>query len=430
MLTEGTGEWGRSGVRVNAVARSSRCRAWSADQDARATRSPVEMSALGRLVEPSGRRDVRSALDRASAITSANLAIDAGVLATNGWVVHGGVPPAHSTNPEPASRPAQQEIPHVEPLQIHRPPPVSHCQRCHRRRRAAAGQTARAADPWPQKPIKLIVGFAPGNITDGLPRLYRSGARRSRHVRGDREQVGRGGQRATTFVATAPPGRLHCSHRASADRRAAARPEMTINLLTDSCTSRWLATATRSSTSPPRCRRRISRVHRAGEGEAGRAELRRRRYRRQQLYLEARKMLAGVDIVGVHYKNGSPRARPVEPRSSASTRRPWSSRTSRRTAAAAMMVGAGTVPMPDVPTAAGQDSQGSLQQLARAACAQGHADAIVQKIYAALAESTDSVVKGIAGLGVYPIVSTPKQFSERRPRHVLLARCAANVRAE
>jgi enoyl-[acyl-carrier-protein] reductase (NADH) len=32
--------------------------------------------------------------DRASAVTGANLAVDAGVLATNGWIVHGGVPPA------------------------------------------------------------------------------------------------------------------------------------------------------------------------------------------------------------------------------------------------------------------------------------------------------------------------------------------------
>jgi hypothetical protein len=34
--------------------------------------------------------------DRASAITGANLRVDAGVLAAGGWGVHGGVPPARN----------------------------------------------------------------------------------------------------------------------------------------------------------------------------------------------------------------------------------------------------------------------------------------------------------------------------------------------
>ncbi|APW39132.1 short-chain dehydrogenase [Rhodoferax koreense] len=100
MLTEGmAGEWGRSGVRVNAVSPGfvavPRMVANIAEGKRYAV-SPVEVSALGRLVEPAEVAESIAFLlsDKASAITGANLVIDAGVLATNGWVVHGGVPPA------------------------------------------------------------------------------------------------------------------------------------------------------------------------------------------------------------------------------------------------------------------------------------------------------------------------------------------------
>lgn len=100
MLTEGmAGEWGRSGVRVNAVSPGfvavPRMVA-NIREGKRYAISPAEMSALGRLVEPVEVAESIAFLlsDRASAITGANLAVDAGVLATNGWLVHGGVPPA------------------------------------------------------------------------------------------------------------------------------------------------------------------------------------------------------------------------------------------------------------------------------------------------------------------------------------------------
>jgi NAD(P)-dependent dehydrogenase (short-subunit alcohol dehydrogenase family) len=100
MLTEGmAGEWGRSGVRVNAVSPGFVAVPRMVENIREGKRfavSPAEVSALGRLVEP---REVAESIafllsDRASAITGTNLRIDAGVLAVNGWTVHGGVPPA------------------------------------------------------------------------------------------------------------------------------------------------------------------------------------------------------------------------------------------------------------------------------------------------------------------------------------------------
>jgi NAD(P)-dependent dehydrogenase (short-subunit alcohol dehydrogenase family) len=101
-LTEGmAGEWGRSRVRVNAVTPGfvavPRMVA-NIREGKRYPVSPAELSALGRLVAPSEVGEAVAFLlsDRASAITGANLAVDAGVLATSGWVVHGGVPDART----------------------------------------------------------------------------------------------------------------------------------------------------------------------------------------------------------------------------------------------------------------------------------------------------------------------------------------------
>jgi NAD(P)-dependent dehydrogenase (short-subunit alcohol dehydrogenase family) len=102
MLTEGmAGEWGRSGVRVNAVSPGFVAVPRMLDNIREGRRyavSPAEVSALGRLVEPI---EVAQAIafllsDQASAITGTNLRVDAGVLAVNGWTVHGGVPPARA----------------------------------------------------------------------------------------------------------------------------------------------------------------------------------------------------------------------------------------------------------------------------------------------------------------------------------------------
>ena len=92
-------EWGRTGVRVNAVSPGyTRTQALQAAID-RGDRDPTDLmsqAAMGRLVEP---HEVAAAVDfllspAASAITGANLPVDAGWLAGSTWQTYGGVPPA------------------------------------------------------------------------------------------------------------------------------------------------------------------------------------------------------------------------------------------------------------------------------------------------------------------------------------------------
>src|SRR6478672_173641 len=68
------------------------------------------------------------------------------------------------------------------------------------------GMSARAADAWPAKPIRLIVGFAPGGITDGLPRLYAPVLSEKLGVPVVIEnRSGAAGSIATTAVVQSPP---------------------------------------------------------------------------------------------------------------------------------------------------------------------------------------------------------------------------------
>ena len=101
-LTVGmAGEWGRSGIRVNAVSPGYVAVPRMVENIRAGNRypvSPVDMSALGRLVAPAEVAEVISFLlsDRASAVSGANVPVDAGVMAAHGWHVHGGVPPARA----------------------------------------------------------------------------------------------------------------------------------------------------------------------------------------------------------------------------------------------------------------------------------------------------------------------------------------------
>jgi NAD(P)-dependent dehydrogenase (short-subunit alcohol dehydrogenase family) len=92
-------EWGRSGIRFNAVSPGVVMTERVAERIATGQRysiSPPELTALGRLVSA---REVAEATaflisDKASGITGANLAVDAGTMVTQAWSMFGGVPAA------------------------------------------------------------------------------------------------------------------------------------------------------------------------------------------------------------------------------------------------------------------------------------------------------------------------------------------------
>lgn len=90
-------EWGRSGVRVNAVSPGYTLTPLLRDQIERGHRDPAnlsEESALGRMVEPDevARAICFLASDESSAITGANLPVDAGWLVAPSWHTYHGVP--------------------------------------------------------------------------------------------------------------------------------------------------------------------------------------------------------------------------------------------------------------------------------------------------------------------------------------------------
>jgi NAD(P)-dependent dehydrogenase (short-subunit alcohol dehydrogenase family) len=97
-------EWGRSGVRVNAVSPGYTLTPALAAAIAAGERDPTlleETSALGRMVTP---EDIAEAVaflasDAARCITGINLPVDAGWLVAGSWASYGGLPPARGNAP-------------------------------------------------------------------------------------------------------------------------------------------------------------------------------------------------------------------------------------------------------------------------------------------------------------------------------------------
>lgn len=298
---------------------------------------------------------------------------------------------------------------------------------------------------WPQKPIKLIVGFAPGGITDGLPRLYAPILSEKLGVPVVIEnRTGAAGSIATAAVAGSPPdgytllasgiGQLvvlpHTSH-------------MTVNPLTDLVHISMVADGDQilniNADVPAKNYAEFIALAKAkpgslNYGDAGAGG-------NQHLYLEYFKMLAGVDIAGIHYRGGGPLMPDLLSNrvqlglNAPSVVLPYIEKGQLRPLA--VIAPKRNPKLPNVPTVAevGLKPMEVCSNWLGLHAPKGTPDAIVQKIYKALAETmqSESVKKGMEGLNVYPIVSSPADFSARIARdHALFGKVAkqANVRAE
>ncbi len=304
---------------------------------------------------------------------------------------------------------------------------------------------AQPKDAWPSRPIKLIVGFAPGGITDGLPRLYAPVLAEKLGTSVVVEnKVGAAGSIATTFVASAPPDGYTLL--ASGIGQIVVLPHtsnMTVNPLTDLVHISMVGDGDQilniNADVPAKNIKEFIALAKAkpgtlNYGDAGAGG-------NQNLYLEYFKMLAGIDVVGVHYKGGGPLMpdllmnRVQLSLNAPSVTEQYIAQGKLR---ALMIVGKKRRPsMPDVPTCseAGFPQMEACSNWLGLHAPKGTPNEIVQKIYAALAETmrSETVVKGLAALNVYPIVDTPAQFSARIARdNELFAKVAkaANVRAE
>lgn len=301
------------------------------------------------------------------------------------------------------------------------------------------------AQVWPTRPIKLVVGFAPGGLTDALPRLLSApmGELLGQPVVIE-NKAGAAGNIATAFVAkSAPDGYTFL---ASGVGQIVVLPHTSnvgANPLTDLVHISMMGEGDQilniSSQVPAKnlaefialAKKEPRKMFYGDAGAGG----------NQHLYLEYFRMLAKIEMEGVHYRGGGPlmpdllanrvqmslnAPSVVEPYIAEGKLRPL------------MIVGKKRNPkMPDVPTAA----EAGFPQLE--ACSnwfglhapKGTPDAIVQKVHKALIDSlqTDVVKAGLATLAVQAIGDTPQAFSARIARDFeLFGKVAkdANIRAE
>ncbi len=288
-------------------------------------------------------------------------------------------------------------------------------------------------DAWPAKPIKLVVGFAPGGITDGLPRLYAPVLSEKLGVPVVIEnRSGAAGSIATTAVVQSPPDGYTLL--ASGVGQLVVLPHtsnMAINPMTDLVHISMLG---RRRPDPQHQRggpgQELRRVHCARQGEARRAVLRRCRRRRQP---------APVPRVLQDARRRRPHRRPLPRRRSVDAGSPGQpraaqpqcafgrrSRTSRRASCGrSRSWPPSAIPScPNVPTVAevGLKPMEACSNWLGLHAPKGTPDAIVQKLHKAMVETmqSDTVKKGMETLNVYPVVSTPAEFSARIARDYAL----------
>ena len=298
---------------------------------------------------------------------------------------------------------------------------------------------------YPSKTIKLIVGFAAGGLTDALPRLLSTpmGERLGQPVIVE-NKAGAAGNIATAFVAGAPPD----GHTllASGVGQIVVLPHtsnLAVNPLTDLVHISMMGEGDQilniSSEVPAKnlaefialAKQKPGAMFYGDAGAGG----------NQHLYLEYFRLLAGIDLQGVHYRGGGPlmpdllsnrvqislnAPSVVEPYIAQGKLRPILIVGKKRNAK-----------MPEVPTAA----EAGFAQLE--ACSnwfglhapKGTPEAVVQKIHAALVDSlkSDVVKAGLATLAVQGIGDTPQAFGSRIARdYALFGKVAkdANIKAE
>lgn len=316
---------------------------------------------------------------------------------------------------------------------------------------AAAGLAApgwlQAQQPaaWPTKPVKLIVGFAPGGVTDGFARLYATALGEKLGVPVVVEnKTGVAGTIATTYVCQSPPDGY--TFLASGVGQIVVLPhtsKMTVNPLTDlvhiSMTGDGDQILNINPEVPAKNLVEFIALAKAKPGalfygDAGAGG-------NQHLYIEYFKMLAGIDLQGVHYRGGGPMMpdllsnRVQMSINAPSTVEGYIAQGKLRPL---MILGKKRNPkMPDVPTAAeaGFKPMEACSNWLGLHAPKGTADPIVQRMHKALVEAmqTDAVRTGAAAMGVEPIADTPASFSARIAHDYELfgkVAKAANIRAE
>lgn len=282
------------------------------------------------------------------------------------------------------------------------------------------------AQAWPTRPIKIVVGFSPGGVTDAIPRLL---AEPMGKILGQpvivENKPGAGGALALPLVAQAAPdgytllgggvGQIVVLPHTSAN--------LPVNPLTDlvhiSMTGEGDQYFNINATLPVKTYAEFADYARKNPGklfygDAGAGG-------NLHLYMEYFKMLSGLDIEGVHYKGGSEIMLDL-----ISNRIQISLNTLpviRQYVAAGklrpiLLIGSKRNPeYPDVPTVA----EVGLKDLEAASnwfslhAPKGTPDAVVRKIHAALVQAlnTEEVKAGLAKLDIRPVGNTPEEFSKR-----------------
>lgn len=289
----------------------------------------------------------------------------------------------------------------------------------------AAPSPGFAQGDFPSKPIRIIVGYAPGGTTDALPRLLAQGMseRLGQQVIVE-NRTGAAGNIATTYVAQSPPdgytllgssiGQLVVSPHTSKMTIDPVKDLVHISLFGEG--DQYL---TIPAEMPAKNYKEFVDLVKANpgkyfHGDAGAGG-------NMHLYIEYYKSLAGLKMDAVHFKGGSQIVLDLignRVQMSLMTYGVIDGHVKQGKLRPILVFGRQRdSKYPDLPTVA----EVGLKPLEAAAnwfglhAPKGTPDAVVRKIYAAMAETlkTDEVRKGMASLAISPGGDTPEQFSAR-----------------